>query len=107
MVFEIRDIWPLTLVEEGKYSRLNPIYCVLRLLELCGYKYADLIVGTMPNLKQHVIDSRIKKSDESFHSSGIGVDPKRAERVPRYNFSAPVEKKSETKKSLVIVVALV
>ena len=98
LVFEIRDIWPLTLIEEGRYSRFHPLYCFLRLIEICGYKNADLIVGTMPNLKQHVIDSRIRKSDKCFHSCGIGVDPDRAKPVPKYKFSALVEDKIKYKK---------
>jgi len=54
LVFEVRDIWPLTLVEEGGYKTLNPLVILLGLIEKIGYKYSDFIVGTMPNLKEHV-----------------------------------------------------
>jgi glycosyltransferase involved in cell wall biosynthesis len=54
LVFEVRDIWPLTLLEEGGYSRWNPLIIFLGMIEAWGYKKADLIVGTMPNLKEHV-----------------------------------------------------
>lgn len=54
LVFEVRDIWPLTLTEEGGFKRFNPFIIGLSLIEYLGYKYADLIVGTMPNLKEHV-----------------------------------------------------
>lgn len=54
LVFEIRDIWPLTLVEEGGYSRFNPLIIVLGIVESLGYRWSDMIVGTMPNLKEHV-----------------------------------------------------
>jgi len=54
LVFEIRDIWPLTLVEEGGYKQSNPIILLLSLVEKMGYRWADIIVGTMPNLKEHV-----------------------------------------------------
>ena len=52
--FEIRDIWPLTLIEEGGYSKKNPLIFFLQFLELIGYKYSDHIIGTMPNLGEHV-----------------------------------------------------
>ena len=54
LVFEVRDIWPLTIVEEGGFSKWNPLILMFGFVEKLGYKYADIIVGTMPNLVQHV-----------------------------------------------------
>jgi glycosyltransferase involved in cell wall biosynthesis len=54
LVFEIRDIWPLTLTEDGEYSKYNFLVYFLSLIEKYGYRYADIIVGTMPNLGEHV-----------------------------------------------------
>ena len=54
LVFEIRDIWPLTIVEEGDVSKWNPLVVVLAYIEKLGYRYSDAIVGTMPNLQEHV-----------------------------------------------------
>lgn len=97
LVFEVRDIWPLTLIEEGNFSRLHPLYGLLRVLELWGYRKADLIVGTMPNLKQHVRNSGIQRPDAVFHSCGIGVDLDRAKTVPDYMFTPEIEKKIQNK----------
>lgn len=57
LVFEVRDIWPLTLIEEGGFSRYNLFVLGLRWLEKMAYRRSDLIVGTMPNLKQQVVES--------------------------------------------------
>jgi len=54
LVFEIRDIWPLTITEEGGFSSHNPFVIGLAWLERLGYRRADAIVGTMPNLGEHV-----------------------------------------------------
>lgn len=54
LIFEIRDIWPLTIVEEGGFKAWNPFVLVLGVVERIGYKYSDAIVGTMPNLGEHV-----------------------------------------------------
>ncbi len=54
LIFEVRDIWPLTLVEEGGYKKWNPLILILGLIEKIGYSYSDAIVGTMPNLGEHV-----------------------------------------------------
>lgn len=54
LIFEIRDIWPLTLVEEGGFSPSNPFVKILGSIEKWGYRKSDLVVGTMPNIQQHV-----------------------------------------------------
>jgi glycosyltransferase involved in cell wall biosynthesis len=54
LVFEVRDIWPLTLVEEGGYSRNNPFVRMLAWVERLGYRKSDWVIGTMPNLAEHV-----------------------------------------------------
>lgn len=54
LIFEIRDIWPLTLTEEGGFSLKNPLVRILGWIEKLGYKKSDLIIGTMPNLGEHV-----------------------------------------------------
>ena len=54
LIFEVRDIWPLTIVEEGGFSSWNPGVMILAWVEKFGYRHADVIVGTMPNLAEHV-----------------------------------------------------
>lgn len=54
LIFEVRDIWPLTLTEEGGYSKKSIFIKILGIIESIGYKYSDHIVGTMPNLIEHV-----------------------------------------------------
>lgn len=60
-ILEIRDIWPLTLIEIGGYSRYNPIILFLGFIEQIGYKYSDNIIGLMPNLKLHIPQKYKKK----------------------------------------------
>lgn len=67
LVFEIRDIHPLTLIEEFGVNKFNPMVLFLGMIEKIGYKNADLIVGTMPNLKEHV-KKTTKKDKDVFHS---------------------------------------
>jgi len=60
-LLEIRDIWPLTLLEVGKYNKNNFFIRILSYIEKKGYKNADKIIGTMPNLKKHIFNSGIDK----------------------------------------------
>jgi glycosyltransferase involved in cell wall biosynthesis len=60
-VFEVRDIWPMSVIELGGYSKYNPFIIYLTWLEKLGYRNANLIVGTMPNLIEHVhVNYKIK-----------------------------------------------
>ena len=54
LIFEVRDIWPLTLTEEGGFNRFNPLVILLGVLEYFAYRCSDVVVGTMPNLSSHV-----------------------------------------------------
>ena len=73
LVFEIRDIWPLTMTEEGGFSKWHPLVLFIGLIEKFGYKKADLIVGTMPRLDLHV--KNILGYDKPFLCSPIGFAP--------------------------------
>lgn len=53
-VFEVRDIWPMSAVILGGYSKFHPFILYLSWLEKFGYRNAKLIVGTIPNLAEHV-----------------------------------------------------
>ena len=72
LIFEIRDIYPLTLTEEFGVSKFHPVVICLGILERIGYRHADIIVGTMPNLKQHV--KHITKEDKDVFYSPIGIN---------------------------------
>jgi len=54
LVFEVRDIWPLVLMRISSISEYNPFYMFLARIEKKGYQNSDVIIGTMPNLKEHV-----------------------------------------------------
>ncbi|EPC4929511.1 glycosyltransferase family 4 protein [Vibrio cholerae] len=53
-IFEVRDIWPQSLAELKGLSNSNPIIKVLSWIEYFGYKYSDIIVGTMAKLEDHI-----------------------------------------------------
>lgn len=72
LVLEIRDIWPLTITEEGGFSRWNPLVLGLGFIEKLGYRYADAIVGTMPNLGEHV--ASVLGQAKTTHCIPMGVD---------------------------------
>jgi len=53
-IFEVRDIWPQSIIDLKGISKNNPLIIFLSWIEKLGYKYADEIVGTMPGIATHV-----------------------------------------------------
>lgn len=54
VILEIRDIYPLTLIELGGYSKYNPLIILLRLIEKVSYRKADHIVSVLSNAEEHI-----------------------------------------------------
>lgn len=83
LVFEVRDIWPLTMTEEMGFSKWHPLTLFLGAIEKFGYTVSDLIVGTMPRLDLHV--KEIIKKDFKFHCAPLGFHPKNYEDMSLLN----------------------
>lgn len=56
-VYEVRDLWPLTLVEVGKISKYNPVSLAFGYLDKKMAKSARLIVTTAMLMKNYYIDN--------------------------------------------------
>jgi glycosyltransferase involved in cell wall biosynthesis len=54
LILEVRDIWPLTPISLGGFSKSNPFIWIMAQIEKFIYKKADHIVGLMPDFGVHV-----------------------------------------------------
>ena len=66
LIFEVRDIWPLSLVEIGGFSKLNPLVLFFGWFEKFAYKKADKVISLLPNAKPHM-ESRGMNKDKFVH----------------------------------------
>jgi len=73
-IFEVRDIWPQTLIDLKGISKKNPLIIFIGLVEKIGYKYADEIVGTMPGLNLHVKSVIGNYEKVCFIPQGVNLD---------------------------------
>jgi len=96
MAFEIRDIWPLTLVEEGGFKAGNPLVRALAFVERLGYRRADVIVGTMPALGSHVRE--VLGEDREVHCIPMGYASRTVPAEP----PSPVRSTSASQGDLVV-----
>lgn len=60
LVYEVRDLWPLTPVELGGYSKHHPFIMAMQNAENTAYKKADFVISVLPcvhaYMKQHGLD---------------------------------------------------
>lgn len=73
LVVEVRDIWPLTIIETKKWNANNIFIKFLSFVEKQGYKKADAIIGSMPNLKEYV-KKIVPSSENKVHYMPMGFD---------------------------------
>jgi glycosyltransferase involved in cell wall biosynthesis len=72
LVFEIRDIWPLTLRELGELSERHPLVAIMQRLEDYGYRRADAVVSVLPAAEAHMVSRGL--DPQKFHYVPNGID---------------------------------
>lgn len=70
-VFEVRDVWPTILVDDGGLSRRNPVYHVFRAMEKSLYRRAQKISSTLPFLFDHVAASGSDPQKVTWVPNGV------------------------------------
>lgn len=74
-IAEVRDIWPLSLVEVAHVRKNHPLVKLLTFVERRAYKRSDKIVTTMPFAYKHICDSYgIDKDKVKWLPNGIDTD---------------------------------
>ena len=72
LVVEVRDIYPLTLIDIGKFKKWNPIILFLKWVEKIGYKNANLLVSTLPKADEHFMS--VLRRPVNFFWLPMGID---------------------------------
>jgi glycosyltransferase involved in cell wall biosynthesis len=73
LVFEVRDIWPLSLVEIGGVNRLHPLVVVLQALEDFACRTADLVVSVLPRAYDHLRRRGLSKDRFAWIPNGVEI----------------------------------
>ena len=74
LIFEVRDIWPLSLIEIGGFSKLNPLVLFFGWFEKFAYKKADKVISLLPNAKPHMVSRGLEKDKFVHIPNGFNVE---------------------------------
>src|SRR5690606_9694134 len=74
LVFEVRDIWPLSLVE---LADMNPASALVRAtgwIERFAYRGSDMVVSLLPCAKEHMVARGLNPDKFRWIPNGVGAD---------------------------------
>lgn len=73
LLFEVHDLWPLSPMELGGYSRWHPFIMLLQAAENQACRNADAIVSMLPKVAKHLQDHGM--APHKLHIVPNGADP--------------------------------
>ena len=74
LVFEVRDIWPLTLRELGGLRRLHPLVVAMQWCEDYAYRRADRVVSVLPGAARHMVSRGMDARKFHYVPNGISLN---------------------------------
>lgn len=74
LVFEVRDIWPLTLIELGGYSAKHPFMRLMQWVEDRAYKVSTRVVSNLKNSVEHMVGRGMDRSKFAWVPNGFSLD---------------------------------
>lgn len=73
LLFEVHDLWPLSPMELGGYSRWHPFIMLLQAAENYACRHADAIVSILPKVREHLEAHGM--APHKLHIVPNGADP--------------------------------
>ena len=81
-IFDVRDLWPLTLIEIGGLSRFHPVVLGLEYFERLGYRRANHVVSVLPGARGHM-EAKGVASEKFVHiPNGVDIEEIDRTRIP-------------------------
>jgi len=73
LIFEVRDLWPLSVIELGNISSKNLFICFLAYIEKIAYTKSDLVISLLANAKEYMLSRGLKAEKFLFIPNGIDL----------------------------------
>lgn len=82
LVFEVRDLWPLSLIELGNISPKNPFIWLMQKAEDYAYRTADHVVSVLSGAKPYMIKHGLDAEKYSYIPNGYAVSKQSEASLP-------------------------
>ncbi|WP_067865124.1 glycosyltransferase family 4 protein [Neptuniibacter marinus] len=73
LAFEVRDIWPLSLVELGGFSKKHPFILLMQWIEYFAYGSADKVVSNLKNSVEHMVEHGMRRQKFVWVPNGFAI----------------------------------
>jgi len=73
-ILEIRDLWPDSLVELGRFTERHPLIKVMKKIELHLYRHAARIISLLPMATQYLTALGVNEKDVCYLPNAIDTD---------------------------------
>lgn len=81
-IYEVKDIWPLSIIELGNISPSNPLIKAMSWCEKFGIEKSDLVVSSLQNYGEHLKNLGVEKNFV-WLNNGIDLDEmQKIEKLP-------------------------
>jgi len=74
LFFEVRDIWPLTLVELSNLTSTHPLIRVMEYYEKFAYRHADKVISLLPAAQEHFVSQGMRADKFVYLPNGIEIE---------------------------------
>ena len=74
LAFEVRDIWPLTLIELGGFSPRHPFIRFLQWIEDKAYRESRYLISNLKNSVDHMVSRGASRDKFSWIPNGFSLD---------------------------------
>ncbi len=82
LVFEVHDLWPLSLIELSGMSALHPFALLCAWAERSAYRHADAVVSMLPKVHGHMAERGLDLQRLHIVPNGITLDEWQREAEP-------------------------
>lgn len=82
LVYEVHDLWPLSLIELGGMSRYHPFIQLLQIAENHAYRRADKVVSMLPKTLEHMCSHGMASEKFIYVPNGIDIEEWTSPRIP-------------------------
>ena len=103
LIYEVRDIWPLSLVELANVPSLHPVVLWFKWIERRAYRQSDAVVSLLSNALEHMAPLGLDKQKFHYIPNGINREEWNAPSVPLPDEHQRVFQRLKEQEKLIVI----